>query len=224
MPTPTTRLGLLKPSTADAFSTADLAANWQKIDDNPGAYICTSATRPAWTAAQKGREIMETDTLLKWIWNGTDFVRSAPSGLLKTTTGGWAVGQRTTTFSTSSQTYVPFITLANVVVPAGNRTLMITASWPWTSNTLGKTALGVFRTATANGTPVLSSWQVAGDSTSPTPGAQGSGGSFVLYEKGGLAPGVYTYTFQMATYSGTASTSTMYPSATTPAELGIVEI
>ncbi len=227
MPTPTSRLGLLKPSTADPFSTSDIAANWQKIDDNPGVFLCTSSTRPSWGAAHKGREILETDTLLKWIWTGSTaaggFVRSAPTGLLKTTTGAWAVAQRSTNFSTSSVlSYVAFLTLANVVVPPGNRTLMVTATWPWVSNTIGKTALGVFRTATNNGTPVLSTWQVAGDSTSPTPGAQGAGGTYVLYEKGGLAAGTYTYSFQMCVYS--ASTSTLSASATTVAELAVTEL
>lgn len=227
MPTPTSRLGLLKPSTSDPFSTADLAANWQKIDDSPGVFLCTSTTRPAWTAAHKGREILETDTLLKWIWTGSTaaggFVRAAPTGLLKTTAGAWAIAQRTTNFSSTSTTYVAFLTLANVVVPAGKRTLMVTATWPWVTNTIGKTALGVFRTTSNNGTPVLSTWQVAGDSTSPTPGAQGSGGSFVLYEQGGLEPGVYNYSFQMQTY-GSSSSSLIAASAATPASLAVVEL
>src|SRR3954452_20373739 len=106
MPTPTTRMGLLKPTTADPFSTADLAANWQKIDDSPGTYVCTSTTRPPWGAAQRGRKIHETDTLLNWTWDGANFQRDAPRGLLKTTSGAWARGQRTTDITTTSTTGV----------------------------------------------------------------------------------------------------------------------
>ena len=228
MPTPTSRLGLLKPSTSDVFSTSDLAANWQKIDDNPGVYLCTSTTRPTWGAAHKGREIMETDTLLKWIWTGSagagGFVRSAPTGLLKTTSGAWARAQRTTSATSSSNLYSVMLTLANVVVPPGSRTLMITATWPRVFNsTSGVSALGIFRTATANGTPRVGSWYVAGDSTSPVPGANGSGGSYVTFEPGGLAAGTYTYTFQLARY-GTTGTSTVSADSTTPVELSIIEI
>lgn len=222
MPTPTTRLGLLKPSTADAFSTADLAANWQKIDDNPGTFICTSATRPSWTAAQKGREIMETDTLLKWIWTGSEFVRSAPSGLLKTTTGAWANVSRTTnTSTTSTSAYVVALTLPNVVVPAGTRTLMITATWPRVYNpTSGMSALGVFRTATANGTPRLASWYVSADNNGTVPGVRGGGGTYVTYDR--VAAGVYTYTLQFRAEG--SGTTVIAADAVTTLELACVEL
>lgn len=231
MPTPTARLGLLKPSTADQFVTADIAANWQKIDDNPGVYLCTSSTRPAWGAAHKGREIMETDTLLKWIWTGSTaaggFERAAPTGLLKTTSGAWAVAQRTTAATVTKYAgvgYTNILSLANVVVPPGKRTLMITATWPLISNPLGRSALAVFRTLTNNGTPRLSSWWIAGDNSAAVSGATGSGGSFVLYEKDGLDPGVYNYSIQFATgYNGT-STSTMNCDTVTPLELAVIEI
>ena len=228
MTTLTSRLGLIKPSTADPFSTADIAANWQKIDDNPGTFLCTSSTRPSWGTAQKGREIFETDTMLKWIWTGSTtaggFIRSAPTGLLKTSTGDWAYQSRTTNFSTSSNSYQVVMVLANVVVPPGSRTLMITATYPQVTNpTTGISALGIYRTATAGGTPKIGSWWVTGDSGSPVQGAQGAGGSFVTYEKGGLAAGTYTYSLQLAR-GGAASTSTIHCDTTTPLELTVVEI
>lgn len=230
MPTPTAKLGLLKPSTVDPFSTTDIATNWQTIDNNPGVLICTSATRPgmagapAWGAAHKGREILETDTMLKWIWNGTAFIRAAPLGLLSTTGGGLAYAARTSNYSISSATYAVALTLANVVVPAGNRTLMVVATFPRATNSVtGVSAMGIWRTATANGTPRIGSWYIAGDNTSPTPGAGGSGGSYVTYEKGGLPAGVYTYTIQFARY-GTSGTSVISADTTTPLELTVTEI
>lgn len=70
MPTPTTRLGLLKPTTADPFVTQDIADNWQKIDDaiaidGQGTF----ANRPA--AGQQGRYYYATDTGLVYRDDGS---------------------------------------------------------------------------------------------------------------------------------------------------------
>lgn len=228
MPTPTTRLGLLKPSTSDAFSTADLAANWQKLDDNPGIYVCTSATRPSWGTAQKGREIIETDTLLKWIWTGSSaaggFVRAAPTGLLKNTGGAWARAQRTTAYSNSEASYKVMVGLSNVVIPNGRRTLMVIGTWPIVTNPNGQSAIGLFQSVTDGGataTGALATWKVSGDSSSAVQGATGSGGSYVTYIPGGLAAGVYNFSFQLYSYAGT---STAQANATTPLEISVIEI
>lgn len=223
MPTPTTRLGLLKPSTADVFSTADIAKNWQTLDDNPGTFICTSSTRPTWNSAKKGREILETDTMLKWLWDGAKFVRLNPKGLLTTTSGAWARGQRTTDYSTTSTSYGLVVSINNVVVPPGNRTLMITVNWSKAENTAGYFYGAIFRSNVSNQEPRIGGWALSGDSSSPTAGAQGSGASFVTFEPGGLAAGTYSWSFQIAS-SSLGGTSTIRGNATQPTEIAVIEI
>lgn len=221
MPTPTTRLGLLKPGTTDAFSTADIAANWQKIDDTPGTKIVTSTTRPTtWGAAQNGMQIVESDTGLAYRWTGSAWTRSAAKGLLTTTSGGRARAQRTSTISTSTYaTFTDVVSLSNVVVPAGNRTLMLTATWNQANNSAGVLVMCIARSGS-----ILGQWVQAGDQSSPAPGAEGQGGTFVTYEPNGLAAGTYTWTLQFrssATYRGT---SYIIADTTTPIELAVIEI
>lgn len=222
MPTPSTRLGLLKPTTADPFVTADLAANWQKIDDNPGVYICLSTTRPAWGAAQQGMLIFEKDTGLIWNWDGAAFQRNAPRGLLKTTGGAWARGQRTTDFSTTSTTAVVVTSISNVVVPAGLRTLMIVVTFPKGQNTVGQFGGYIYRSNVSNQAPLLAGWYIAGDSTSPVAGAGGQGNSYICFEAGGLPPGTYNWSFQIKSLAG--GTSSVSGNTSTPCEIAIIEI
>ena len=85
MPTPSPKMGLALPSQTDPFSTADVRANWEKIDAAPGVHICLSTTRPAWGAGQAGRKIYETNTGLEYVWNGTAFDR--PVGSAEPPTG-----------------------------------------------------------------------------------------------------------------------------------------
>ncbi len=73
MATTTTRLGLRKPVTSDFVDVAaDLDANWDKVDANIGAVICTIATKPATPFA--GQIIWVTDNptgLRQEIWDGS---------------------------------------------------------------------------------------------------------------------------------------------------------
>lgn len=71
MTTTSPKLGLTLPTTTDPFKTADIAANWSKIDGSPGVFPCTSSTRPTWGTAQVGRTIVETDTHRILQWTGT---------------------------------------------------------------------------------------------------------------------------------------------------------
>lgn len=69
MPTPTSRLALLKPSQDDPFVTQDIADNWQKIDDMAALDDQgTLASRPA--AGVEGRYYYATDTGLVYRDNG----------------------------------------------------------------------------------------------------------------------------------------------------------
>lgn len=225
MPTPTPRLGLLKPSTADPFVTADLAANWQKVDDVPGYALCTSTTRPAWTSAQQGMLISERDTGLQYRWTGTTWERLAPRGLLKTTAGAWARGQRTTDFSTSNfTTWQLAVSVDNVVVPDGRRTLQLAATWPQAANSSGFFYGAIFRSNVSGQAPRITNWAIAGDSTSPVAGAQGQGGTFVTYEPDGLPAGVYSWSFQIVCHPTLRGTSVLRAYTDQPIEIAVVEL
>lgn len=78
MPTPSPKLGLALPTQPDDFKTSDLRDNWQKIDAAPGAFICTSTTRPSWGDNQIGREIIETNTRVRRMWTGTGWFATTP--------------------------------------------------------------------------------------------------------------------------------------------------
>lgn len=122
MTTSSARLAIAKPTTADDFDTDEIAANWQKVDDHPGIYICTSGTRPSWGAAHEGMLILETDTDLYWRWTGAAFTRLGPSGHL----GGTS---RTTSVTENAGVAATVLSQA-VTVPAGGRKLQISFAWP----------------------------------------------------------------------------------------------
>jgi hypothetical protein len=70
MATNTTRLSLRKPATSDNVDVGlDLNDNWDKVDQNVGLRVCTSATRPG--TPFTGQQIYETDTGRRYFWNGT---------------------------------------------------------------------------------------------------------------------------------------------------------
>lgn len=218
MPTPSPKLGLALPSPPDQFSTADLRANWEKIDASPGSFICTSTTRPAWTAGAAGRKIIETDTLLEWLWSGTEWKRLAPTGVLKKSNGEWAIGSRTTDFQTSSSTFVKVVSVTNVVVPAGNRALRVDVAWQKALNGQGSNFAGaIFRSDTANSGPKMAQWNFATATDSNSAG----GGVFFAIEPGGLAPGTYDFSFQVTAPTGqtTISATTASPALITVTEL-----
>lgn len=221
MPTPTTHLGLLKPGLSDPFVTEDIADNLQTLDDHPGYFVCTSTSRPAWGAAQAGMLISETDTLLIWRWSGTAWQRVAPRGVLTTTSGAKARGQRTSDLGTTSTSYVIVASIPNVVVPAGNRPLMIVVTWYKAEATSGSLAGSIRRANANNAAPEVASWYMAGDATAPATGSGGGGGTFVTFEPDGLAPGTYSWSFQIKAFSGTAY---IRANATTPAEITVIEL
>jgi hypothetical protein len=205
LPTPSARLGLLKPSEADPFVTDDIAANWQKLDDYPGVYVCTSSSRPAWTTPQAGMLISETDTGLLWRWSGSAWVRTAPSGRLRTNSGALATAARTTLFSTSSSAvYVVALTLANVVVPDGGRPIRIEATWTSAVNANGFFFGAIVRSAAVGGPNVANPRRII----------DGDGGTHVA-EDVGLVPGIFTYSYQVrAANGGTAQLGDLVMSAT----------
>lgn len=216
MPTPSAHLGLAVPNTSDPFSTADLADNWDRLDDFPGTYICDSTSHPAWGAAQQGMRILERNTGLEWRWDGAAFQRIAPIGLLKTTTGGWARGQRTADFQTSSATYVIVVPITGVVVPAGRRTLRIDVTFFRAE--AGGTAANYFY-----GAVFRSSTNNTGTQEFTFACPDNSSGTHTGYVPGGLAAGTYDWSFQIMKF-GAATSPLVRASATTPCEISIIEI
>jgi hypothetical protein len=70
MATYSTYLGLKINSATDPFLLSDFTGNWTILDGSPGIYVCTSTSRPAWTAAQAGRLIFMTDYKALSYWDG----------------------------------------------------------------------------------------------------------------------------------------------------------
>jgi hypothetical protein len=66
-----TYLGLKLNSATDPFLLSDFVGNWTILDGSPGVFICTSSSRPSWTAAQAGRLIFMTDYKCLSYWTGT---------------------------------------------------------------------------------------------------------------------------------------------------------
>ena len=71
MATFSTFLGLKLNSATDPFLLSDFIGNWTILDGSPGVFVCTSSTRPAWSAAQAGRLIFMTDYKALSYWTGT---------------------------------------------------------------------------------------------------------------------------------------------------------
>lgn len=207
MPTLTTHLGLVKPSTSDPFVTADIADNWQTLDDSPGIFVCTSTTRPTWGTSQKGRCIIENDTNLIWRWTGTQWARTTPAGLLPLDSGNPAIAEMTGTASTNSTTPVIVnaddgtsgaCVLHNVVVPDGYRPIRVEVIWSRADNDANNCTGAIFQSRNANSGPLLGTWSLNGAA------GWGGGGTYVALLKDGLAPSTYDFSFQFyATGGGT---------------------
>lgn len=71
----TPRVGLLLPQDPETQDIDQLNANSTKIDKYLGLYECTSATRPTGAAVFPGLQILETDTKMTLIWDGTEWLR-----------------------------------------------------------------------------------------------------------------------------------------------------
>jgi hypothetical protein len=218
MTTPSPKMGLALPAQVDQFSTQDIKENWEKIDAAPGTHICTSTTRPTgWGNAQKGRKILETNTGLEWWWDGTAFKRLTAVGLLKKSDGSFAIAERTTNFSTTSNTYKRAITLSNVVVPAGNRPIRVDLSWLKAVNPAGNFNGAIYRSDTDNSGPRMAAWNFPTSADE----ANSGGGVYWAIERSGLAPGTYDFSFQI---TGPSGTSTISATTTSPITLMVTEI
>lgn len=71
MATYSTVQGLKLNDLSDPFQLSDFTGNWNILDRSPGAFICTSTSRPSWGTAQAGRLILMTDLKQLSYWTGT---------------------------------------------------------------------------------------------------------------------------------------------------------
>lgn len=218
MTTPSPKLGLSLPATTDQFSTADIRSNWEKIDAAPGVHICTSTTRPSnWTAAMVGRRILETDSRLEWMWDGTQFIRLSGTGLLRRTDGSFAIGERTSNYSTTANNFTKVVSVTNVVVPAGNRPLRIDLAWRRATNTQANFEAAIFRSDTNNSGPKDAAWQMGTSNRDENAG----GGVFWGIIRSGLAAGTYHWSFQITAQDGT---STIVGTTVNPVTIMVTEL
>lgn len=218
------KYGLMLPTQVDPFSTADVRGNFEKIDAAPGTHICTSTTRPTWSSAQAGRRIYETNTGLEWVWGGTAWKRLYGSGLLKKSDGSFAVGTRTTNGFSALTTFVVYISVSGVVVPDGNRPLKIEAWWPGLGNPVGRTAVGIYRSATNASGPLLN-WAYWTEDQLAN-GTGGGAGSLHALEINGLPAGVYNYSLQCRCTGspGGDNAITMLCDPTAPGTITVTEL
>lgn len=197
MTVPTTRLGLTKWLSTDAFSETELAQNWDKVDAVPGLVLCQSTSRPTgWGSAHAGMCISETDTGVLWRWNGSAFVRLAPVGHLGT--------NRRTASLTSTGTTWQMLCQVDAVVPPGGRAVELAAAW--NTVTTAPAELVLRRAATD-----IARW-VADIN---------QGGSYVYTDTAAPA-GAVSYSFQFRRLA--ATNSTLVASAAGPASLSVKEI
>jgi len=209
MPSFTDRVQLIRHTLADVFRIQDYEDNWERLDQFPGVFVCTSSTRPStWGERQAGMFIWETDTELLWVWNGSAFARKHAKGNI----GYTAVTSDASTASTSLQTAAT----AAVTVAAGNRRHRITvgASEVWNTNEL--TQLAIYRGATA-----LMKWYAHGGPTGPTV-FDTKPVSMTVYDL--PTSGVQTYTFQYSAVATVGGTSTIEADANNPIFISVDEV
>jgi hypothetical protein len=204
MTTPSDRIGLIVPDDDDAFSTEDLAANWEKVDAYAGHFVVASALPGDWGADQAGLQVWQIDTGLSWLWNGTTFERSAPKG--------WLGGDEKITDTNNNSDVMAILATAEVDVPRGGRRVEVTISWGETSASGGalRTVLAVFRDETE-----VRRWIIGT--------ALGDGGSLTCYDQPGEGTFEYTFQFAVAT-AALPGTATIEAAATSPARIDVVEV
>lgn len=209
MATNTPKTGLVRPALLDQHLITHFQTNADILDKIPGAFLCTSSTRPStWGVNQTGRTIWETDTKLLWHWSGSAWERLLPKGKLGS-------GVRTSNLSTTSTTPVSLASAA-VTIPAGGRSVMVTASWCAISNTNGFSLLWLYKDSAS----WIDGWGWQGDTSysSLQDGIQGGSVSFLDTP----AAGAVTYSFRMSTFGSGTSLATA--TADRPIQITIVEV
>jgi hypothetical protein len=112
MGTLTSRLKLFKPAGSDSVDrVVDLNNNWDIVDVNTGAIICTSSTRPSGAALYAGLLIHETDTKLSYVYDGSSFILVGIPGFASQSVNGGPGQSLTTTQTDITGATVTFTTV-----------------------------------------------------------------------------------------------------------------
>lgn len=211
MSTNSARLALIKNTTADPYRVSDYTANWEKLDQHPGRFICTSTTRPAtWGAPQEGMHIYEKDTKLSWVWTGAVFERTGPRGKLGATA-------RTADIATTLTNYVVAVQ-TSVIVPAGGRDVQIIAEVPKADSTGGVVFLALVRDST-----LLTEWTMTGETGSTVATTQPKAAPYTFRDPAPL-PGAHAYALQFAVPGAFPGTASLRAATTRPLQITAVEI
>lgn len=215
------RLGLKRPLANHDFDRQEWFDNLTLLDAHPGVHPCTQLSRPStWGAAHKGMLIIETDTNLMWRWNGLEFVRFAPVGLLADP------AVRSTDFSTAATTPDSALSLA-VSVPETNpssttKRIRIDATMFAIENgsdsTYGVAELSILRDST-----VVSKIRVTGRPATDTDYLDwGQGRTFTAFDD--PPAGDYTYHLAINSVAAVGGTTVLKASATQVAQLAVSEV
>jgi len=171
MANPTPRLGLMRPTIASAFSTSDLADNWDRIDETPGVLLTEHATLPGgWGNNHRGMLAYATDQGLYWRWDGSEFVRAFPAGLL-------GQDRRTSDFTMSSASTYESAVSVDVDVPPGGLSTQVVVEWHKAEADSGALVCQIRRDAT-----VLAEWVLVGQTSPDAFYKRGQGGSRVTLD------------------------------------------
>ena len=209
MPSFTDRLQLIRHTLADTFRVADYEDNWNRIDQFPGVFVCTSTTRPTdWGARQDGQFIFETDTNLLWTWDGDAFVRHTPIGEIGYT--------ESTSQVQTTDTALVVVVSTIVTVAAGGRRHRITVGASEVSNSNDLTRFAIRRDGTT-----LAEWFHQGGSGA-TPQEQPRHLSMATYDV--PVEGPRTYTLEFSAVAGNGGTSTIDADANNPVFIAVEEV
>lgn len=215
------RLGLKRPLGGHDFDRQEAYDNLTAIDSHPGVYPCLSSGRPStWGASQTGMMIIETDTGLMWRWDGADFLRVAPKGLLADP------AVLSADFSTSATTADPAISLA-VSVPEtspGSTTKRIRIDATMYAIENGSdTTYGVAEVSIVRGSTVVAKMRVSGRPATDTDYLDwGQGRSIVAFDD--PPAGDYTYHLSINSVAAVGGTTVLKASATQVAQLAVSEV
>ncbi len=200
----TSRLGLTVDTTADPFLTAEVAGNWEIIDDYPGIYTASTSTiastTATWGSAQQGQLVSDTTTGLVWQWNGSTLVRAYGLGMLAETAVTSPVTVTTVLSSTTT-----IITLTTDI-PTGGRDIEIKAILTDVANTTQDTTIFLKEDST-----VIQSCTVQANLLIPV----------VLYAI--RTPSAASHTYSVTAGVASASSAVFDASATSPILLSVVE-
>jgi hypothetical protein len=215
------RLGLKRPLPNHDFDRQEAYDNLTVIDAHPGVYPCTELSRPStWGAAHEGMVILETDTALMWRWNGLDFLRVMPMGLLADP------AVRTTDFSTAATTPDSALSLT-VDVPETNtssttKRIRIDGTFyaieNGTDTTYGVSEVTILRDAV-----VVAKMRVTGRPATDTDYLDwGQGRTFTAFDN--PPAGNYTYHLSINSVAAVGGTTVLKASATQVAQLAVTEV